>query len=273
MNWHYYNHAMIPDCAPHEKIDMSCLEDGSIWKYRKSTFFVRWTTDFDCGYETNWWYIIKDQPFDISFLKAKRRYEINKGKRYFDIKLIDPSKYREKLYDVQVAAFSAYPEKYRPTVNKEQFFNSINNWDKYIVYGAFHKETGELCGYSLLKKINDLCIDFSVQKTNPEFERYAINAALIAKILDDHNEFLSNGGYICDGTRSVNHETKFQDYLEKYFDFRKAYCKLHIEYNLKIKWIIYFLYPFRFLLNKFDNFGVVHQLNAVLKMEEIVRGK
>ena len=82
---------------------------------------------------------------------------------------------------------------------------------------------------------------------------------------------LANGTIICDGARSINHETHFQDYLEKYFDFRKAYCKLHIEYNPKIKWSIPLLYSMRKMLLKFDGIGFVHQINAVLKMEEIVR--
>ena len=273
MNWRYYNYTMIPSCAPHEEPDFSTLRDGSIWNNNKSALMVRWTTDFDCSRKTGWWYIIKDEPFDISGLKAKRRYEINKGIRYFDVKLIDPSDYGEELFKVQAAAFSSYPKKYRPEINKVKFLESINKWNSYKVYGAFYKETGELCGYSLLKMINNSCIDFRVQKTNPEFERYAINAALIEKILDDNNDFLNNGGYICDGSRSINHETKFQDYLEKYFNFRKAYCKLHIEYSSRIKWIIKILYPFRNIMRFFDNFGIMHQLNSVFKIEEIVRGE
>ena len=37
---------------------------------------ARWTEDFDCGYETEWWYVIKDTPLDLSKLKKKRRYDI-----------------------------------------------------------------------------------------------------------------------------------------------------------------------------------------------------
>lgn len=31
--WRYYNHAMIPITAPHEKVNMKPVLDGSIWKY------------------------------------------------------------------------------------------------------------------------------------------------------------------------------------------------------------------------------------------------
>lgn len=101
---------------------------------------VRWTTEFDCGYETNWWYVIKDTPFDINTLKSKRRYIINKGNRYFDVCRIDSRVYKEELYNVTIEAYKDYPEKYRPIVNHNDFISSIENWNNCIVYGAFHRE-------------------------------------------------------------------------------------------------------------------------------------
>lgn len=109
------------------------------------------------------------------------------------------------------------------------------------------------------------------KKTIPRFEKFAINAALVEGILNYYTDFLSSGGIICDGARSVNHETAFQDYLEKYFEFRKAYCRLHIEYRPKIRWIVKCLFPFRNLLKKYDGIGAVHKINGILKMEEILR--
>lgn len=271
MSWYYYNHTMLPDSPPHESPDISSISDGSIWK-SNNAFLARWVTDFDCSYETNWWYIIKDKPFDISELKAKRRYEITKGLRNFDVRIINPNVYIEELYGVQVKAFSAYPKKYRPDIDKDKFLKSVEKWNNYKVYGAFYTLTGELCGYALLNQLSDICADFCVLKTNPDFERFGLNAAIVAMVLDDNKEFLSCGGYITDGSRSINHETNFQDYLEKYFNFRKAYCKLNIEFNPKLRWLIKFLYPLRKLFYRFDNFVLIHQLNAVMKMEAISRG-
>ena len=235
----------------------------------KAEILARWTTDFDCGYETNWWYVIKDTPFNISELKAKRRYEINKGIKNFEVKKIDPCEFKEELYCVQVAAFSAYPEKYRPTVDKDVFIKGIDNWKEHTVFGAFFRESNELCGYALLSRNGEKWVGFNVQKTNPEYEKYALNAALVEKVLSHYQDFLTNCGVICDGARSINHETAFQDYLEKYFGFRKAYCKLHVAYNPRVKWLIKLLYPFRKILIKLDGIGAIHQVNAVLRMEGI----
>lgn len=234
---------------------------------------ARWTTEFDCGYETNWWYVIKNSPFDINALKAKRRYEINKGIKNFDVRVIEPGKYAEDMYHVQVAAFSEYPVKYRPKVIKEDFIKWLKHLTTRTVFGAFFKETNELAGYAMLTEVKNDYIGFDILKTNPEFERYGVNAAIVEKILFHYADFLKRGGIICDGARSVNHETKFQDYLEKYFEFRKAYCKLHIRYNPKIKLLIKLMYSVRGLLLKLDGIGIVHQINSVLKMEEICRNE
>ena len=63
---------------------------------------VRWTSDFDCGYETNWWCCIKDTLLDMASLKSKRRYEINKGKKNFDVRLIDPVEYVEDIITILI---------------------------------------------------------------------------------------------------------------------------------------------------------------------------
>lgn len=273
IKWTYYNHAAIPTTAPNEIPDLEPINNGDVWKMSGTPLLVRWITDWDFGYETNWWYVIKDEPFDIKALKSKRRYEVNKGNKNFEVKIINPDEYREELYRVQVAAFSAYPKKYRPSVDKEGFINGIETWKEYDVFGAFFKETNEFAGYALLKRYTDYFLDFAVLKTMPSMERYAINAALVHGVVNHYEEFLRDGGIICDGSRSVNHETHFQDYLEKYFGFRKAYCHLHIQYNPKIKWLIRLLFPLRNVLTIFDGIGTFHSINSVLKMEEICRSE
>lgn len=214
--------------------------------------------------------MIKDTPFDINALKAKRRYEINKGNKNFCVEEMNPSEWVENIYDVAVAAYSTYPESYRPNVSHDLFVSDVKKWDFYKVYGAYSVEDKSLCGYACLRKTGSY-IDFCVMKADPKKERLGVNAAIVYKILKDHDEFLMSGGYICDGARSVNHETAFQEYLEKYYCFRKAFCKLHITYNPKLKLAIKILYPFRKILFVGDKIGLIHQINSVLRMEEIVR--
>ena len=270
--WKYYNHAAIPDMPPIDAPDLSAVESGEIWSLDGSPLLARWASDFDALDSGSWWYVIKDTPFDISALKAKRRYEINKGNKSFDVRKINPCQYKERLYEIQVAAFSAYPEKYRPTVEHDSFISFIDEWSEFVVLGAFLRENDELCGYALLYQETENYVDFKVLKAIPDYERLGINAALCAGIMTYFDDFLRGGGILCDGARSVSHETHFQDYLEKNFGFRKAYCRLCVAYSPKIKPIVKMLYPIRGLLLKLDGASVVHRINAVLLMESIVRG-
>ena len=271
--WKYYNHAVFPSTPPYETPDLSVVESGEIWSLDGSPLLARWVSDFDKLDSGNWWYVIKDTPFDISNLKAKRRYEINKGVKNFDVRVIDPSKYKERLYEIQVVSFSTYPKKYRPTVDRESFIASIDEWSDFVILGAFSRENDELCGYALLCTEAEKYVDFRALKVIPECERLGINAALCAGVMTHFDDFLKNGGIVCDGARSISHETKFQDYLEKNFGFRKAYCRLCIAYSPKMRPIVKALYPFRRILMRFDGISKIHSINAILKMESIARGE
>lgn len=268
MKWKYYNHAAVPTTAPHEEVDLTPINDGSIWKMNGKPLLARWTSEFDCGYVTNWWYVIKDTAFDISALKAKRRYEINKGKKNYRVKRINPQDFSEELFFVTVAAYSQWPEKYRPHTEKESFIKSVANWERYVVLAGFEVESEQLCGYALLQE-HECHVDFVSLRVTPESEKKGINAAMVAGVLDEYSSRLGSNYYICDGARSIRHETAFQDYLEKYFEFRKAYCKLNIRYRFPIGIVVKLLYPFRNKIN--NNSGVGSQIIGVLRMEEICR--
>ncbi len=273
--WRYYNHALVPNCAPHEEENLFIIEGEKIpFKEYKRALLARWTTDFDCGYNTNWWFVILDKPFNIENLPARKRYKINKASKYFDVKLCDPRKYIDDLYEVTVDAQNSYPKKNKNIIKKE-FFNDyieeICNKKIIKVYIAFFKETNEVVGYSIIPTFDNWC-ELQTQKAKPAYEKYGLNAALLYALITDNSKKLEEGNYyICDGARNINHETNFQNYLEENFGFRKAYCKLHIVYNKKIKWIIKLLFPFRNIFVKFDSFKRVHLLNSLLKMEEYRR--
>lgn len=74
--WRYYNHAAIPTCAPHEETDTTVISNGEIWKMDGKPLLARWTEDFDCGYDTGWWYMLREAPFCIDSLSSKSRESI-----------------------------------------------------------------------------------------------------------------------------------------------------------------------------------------------------
>lgn len=232
---------------------------------------ARWTTDFDCGYETEWWYCIKDTPLDILKLNSKRRYEINKGKKNFNIRMIDPVEYVEDIIRIQQLAWANYPVAYRPRSNP-RVRKSIDKWRGYCVFGAFSIESNELSGYALIRE-HESWANFTVLKVVPKCERLAINAAIVAAILEYYNDRFGNGFYVSDGERNIVHITAFQDYLAKYFGFRKAYCKLNLLYRKPVGLCVKVLMPFRKLIGKFDANPLFSNISSVLLMESIIQSQ
>jgi hypothetical protein len=70
-NWRKYNGVLIPDQPPHIEIDDS---DSLIKKKisANNAFFARWTSNFDCNKETNFWYVICDIPLEFKDYSLKR---------------------------------------------------------------------------------------------------------------------------------------------------------------------------------------------------------
>ena len=89
--WRYYNHAAIPDCAPHEKVNIGPIQNKSVWRIGGGiTLLARWTSDYGNDNWGEWYHCIKDTPFELSQLRSKQRYEINKGRKYFNVANIHP---------------------------------------------------------------------------------------------------------------------------------------------------------------------------------------
>ena len=271
LNWRYYNHAIIPTIAPHERVDERPLQNGDLWKaVKENPLLARWTSDFDCQEQTGWWYIIKDKPFDIMETKKNYRRKIRKGMKNFDIRIIDPTQYAEELYQVEAETVASYPAYCRPTLDHDQFVAELKDRRQGVTIAAFSKEDNSLAGYCY-DIVCDGYIFAALQSAKPSQEKKHLNAALIFGELDYFRKELEKGVYIMAGERTVYHPTNFQDYLEKNFGFRKAYCRLHVQYRQGIKQIVACLYPLRRLIKRLSGIKLFGLINGVLKMEEIAR--
>ena len=268
--WKYYNHAIIPTIAPHEIVDESQIRHPQFWKnWEGVPLFARWTSNLDCGYKTNWWYVIKDEPFDIEAIPSRKRYKINKGKKYFDVKLVDINTYADKIANVVIEVCSTYPEAYRPILNEERIIRGLKN-SNWVIFAAFERSSDTLCGFVAIEE-HDGYYNLIQQKAIQKYEKYQINASMVYYVLQFYSEQLKMGSYIIDGERNLLHKTSFQDYLEDYFGFRKAYCSLNIKYRGLVKMVVKVLFPFRRLFAKEGRLS--GKIFSVLSMEEICRAK
>lgn len=274
--WEYYNHALIPTTAPHVTPDISWMKDGKKWRELaggKYPLFARWTTDFDCPEETEWWCLIKDTPFDIMSLKSNRRSLITRGLKRVDVKVIVPAEYAAQMANILIKAWKSYDESYeegndRRELEEEFRQMTADNLGNSEYLGAFLKDTDTMIGYSIYNLYDDW-IEYSVVKTDPEYLNTQVNAALVYYGLE---RYMKPGvRYLMGGWRTMVHDTNYQDYLLKNFGFRKAYCRLHIRYQLWMKLIISLLYPVRNKLEKYLKNKLIYNIWCTLRQEEIHR--
>ncbi len=272
--WEYYNHALVPTTAPHVDPDVSCIEDGTIWNLSKEkhlTLLARWTTDFDCGMETNWWYLIKDAPFDEESLSKSSRKHIRQSFKKCRVEMIDPRKHLDELYRVYEEAYARY-QNADNKVDYDCFVQGCMEDNSDTEYWAGYEiESGRMIGYVTVI-VSEEFVETSTAKFSTEYMKLRVSDALYATILKYYlNE--KSKKYVTSGQRSINHITESQTYKTDTFGFRKAYCKVHIKYNPKYAWIIRIVYPMRRIISKFDRITLVHQVCGVLRLEEIVRNE
>lgn len=278
----YYQHSFLPDIPEQpisEKLSFAQIQrsyEQSNRNERKSAFFASYITEFDCETSTNWWFTIKDSEYNVSFLPAKKRYEITKARKFCRTEKIDTDDYIDEIIECYIESFSGYPELYRPkNFNKQELrkqFEFIISSKNYRLYGTFFKENKKLIGFTYVKRQGDF-VRLISQKTIPCYEKYNSNAALLDCLLEDWNDELRNGTVvITNGSRSIKHQTNFNEYLEKYFGFRKAYSKLRIVYRFPLNLLIPCLKPFINFFEK-SNSHFCYNIYCVLKMDSFKEKK
>lgn len=225
--------------------------------------FARWTEDFDCGQATDFWYTILDAPFELELVKSKKRYEIKRGLKNFDVRLVEVNKLKDELekvlYLVKTESYGENPARLSHFYLK----------DKQECYGVFSKSSGALVGYALISDYGSYA-ELDSLKVLPEYEKYGANAALVYNVIVHFNDRLGKEFYISNGTRTINHPTHFNDYLERLFGFRKAYCKLKIEYSTAMKIMVFLLRPVRNVVLRLSSRSrMLRMVSGVLIMDNI----
>ena len=273
--WEYYNHALVPTLPPHIDPDISWMKDSDRWKEYaggKMPLFARWVSDFDCSGETEWWCIIKDTPFDIMSLKSNRRSLITRGLKRVDVRVIIPADYAEQMSNILVKEWKYYDDSYEEENDRQKLTDdfkklTMKNLGNAEYLGAFLKDTNTMIGYAIYNLFDDW-IEYSVVKTDPEYLNTQVNAALAYFGVE---RYMRPGiKYIHGGWRTMIHESNYQEYLMKNFGFRKAYCKLHIQYRPLMQIAVNVLYPLRGMIKKVKN-KWIYTVWCALQQEEIRR--
>lgn len=269
-NWRKYNGVLIPDQPPHIEIDDS---DGLIKNKisDSNTFLARWTSDFDCNKETDFWYIICDKFTSVELLSSNTRNNVRRGLKRCRIERVDVFFIIQNCYSVYKAAFDNYHGHLSPILKQEfeqehLLYTNSKVWDFWVVY---ENETDQVIAYTRNKIEYNQC-ELCTTKFHPKFQRKFYPSEALFYSMNKYYLEEMNFDYINDGARSISHETNIQEFLIKKFKFRKAYCKLNIIYNSRIGFLVKLLYFFR-LPFRLLNFGPFIKLNILLYQEKIRR--
>jgi hypothetical protein len=231
-------------------------------------YFTRYTTDFDCGFETPWYYIIRDEPIQLDILGSKNRYNINHGSKYFYIQKIEFSiENVNELYRIYKKAYERYTN--FNSLGKLVFINNtIKSFETNVYYGVYYKTNNLLCGYTSIQEKNSVA-SFITMKLDHDYFKYGVSYILIFSIV---NLYLKQRQfkYIHNGERSVHHDTEMQEFLIRRLGFRKAYAHLHIEYKPLFGLLVQICYPFRNILKKLPGI-LFHNISSLLLQEQIAR--
>lgn len=221
--------------------------------------------DWDCGEETNFWFIIKENYSEADYPKKTRKY-IEKANVRFEFRIIDFDTYRKYAFDVYEAAFNHYKVNDGSRQSQDQFEKGAEKFGRDIdIWGAIDRETGKLEAYSICRRKGDT-VDYQTSKANPEFlPKYYIMYGLY----DARNKyyFLEEKCKLAiTSARSITEHSNIQNFMIEKFGFRRAYCHLAIHYKAWLRTLIYIAYPFR-------KFIPVKQIQNILRFEAINRGE
>lgn len=269
VEWKVIKRALIPRIPQHKTLSLSPMEQKLLLRKYK-VHLIRWISDWDMQVKTNYWYVIKDSFEDISTLKKKHRYQINKGLNNCDVKLIEPLFLFEHGYPIYSKAYQSYKKKDSSVVSvptMEEFLQTYKEASKVSQFwGVFEKRTNKFIGFAE-NVIRGNTVIYGSMKFDPNYLKLYSSYALIYKMNQYYLQKMKFD-YVSDGPRSFIHETNIQDLLVTKFNFRKAYCKLNVAYSPLLKVAVFLLYPLRGVLNKIDQ-RYFRQLSMILKMHEI----
>lgn len=261
----YYNHSLVPTGTIKEELSLTKEELKEAFKKNKKALFLTYTTHFDCGYDTGWYYVIKDDGDDyLSKMSRKHRHNLTRISKYVECREIIASDYSERIKEIGFASVENYSHFKK---NSQHFSYS----DSRTIIGAFMKDDDKLIGFEIIN-VNGNQIDLVGEKCDPSYRSlgtsYALNEYIVKNYLSNK---LSNGGYISNGSKNVVHKTNHHQFLIDNLGFRYAYCYLHIEYRNSMKVLIPILRVLKPLLKLFDRSHLIHSVNSVLVIDKIVR--
>lgn len=214
----------------------------------RNTYFIRHISKFDEFSSAEWFYVIKDKLEDITTYSSKIRNQIKNGLKHCTIK----QEYDiNKIYNIYKNVNANYNNKvlsFRKFKKHYEYCRQISDFKIHFWLISYQEIP---VGYSKVCVSNDQIAFYEEISIIKEFKKIYANYALIHTM----NKYYLNQchfNFVTDGSRNIYHHTQIQDFLIYKFQFRKAFCQLHVKYNFITKFIIIILAPFYNQMNNIN---------------------
>ncbi len=264
-DFYLYRQAWRFDGAPHEEPKLTVDECKKLLK--QGGLMVRNTYDFDCQQPTCFWNLIKDQFEGFREFSSSTRNRVQKSLGKLNFRRIDSDLIKQKGYPILKATFDDYATADRP-MNQQVFDDYLCHCRSkdYEYWGVFDSNSNEFIGFCANRLWNETA-EYGIIGIRP---RYKHNGTFpyYGLFYSMNQYYLQEKGlkYVTDGSRSITEHSNIQNFLIEKFNFRKAYCQLHVHYNWWMKIAVKMLYPFRKIIT-------IPQVKAILNMEAMQRGE
>lgn len=234
----------------------------------KGGYGLRNTYEWDLPQETSFWFVIKDTFGGLDEMSSKKRTQVRKSLKTYDIRRVTADEILEVGFSIYNAAMESYRVKAK-AITKEQYRARIQlaeKTGKAEYWCVYLKETGEAVALAI-NTISDDCCEYNTMKCDPKFMRNS-TYPYYGLIYEMNRYYLEerNLDYVNDGARSITGHSNIQEMLVDVFNFRKAHCRLQIEYKWWFRIAVNILYPFRRLLP-------FASVKSILNMEEMRRNQ
>jgi len=262
--FYLYRNAWRYNGAPHEEPKLEEKDVKALLK--QGGLLVRNTYGFDQKEESCFWYVIKDTFQGLDELSSNERNKVRRSIKALVFKRIDIDLLKAEGWEILKATYEDYAVSDRE-MDENVFADYLSSCEKqpFDYWGVFDGE--QLIGFCTVWLWTDDSCEYGLIGLRPEYKHnntypyYGLFHSMNAYYLGEKKL-----RYVADGARSITEHSHIQDFLIQNFNFRKAYCKLDVYYNIWMKVAVKLLYPFRKTLS-------LPRIKAVLNMEAMQRGE
>lgn len=203
------------------------------------------TFDFDCQEETRFWWVVKDHFGGMEELSAKVRNQVRKALKTYDIEKVSGQEIARIGTVIGNKAMDGYKIK-GTHYTQEQMDKYVDAPKEIEFWAVYTKEDHLPVAFAVNTIENGECVGYNKMKCDPAYQHNS-TYPYYGLIYEMNRHYLQERGmrYVNDGRRSLTEHSNIQPFLIEKFKFRRAFCKLQIEYKWWVGIVVNMTYPFR----------------------------